>query len=497
MTPAECFNQQLRLADLVSDTVAAGAGNPAISGVSVDSRRVRPGCLFAACAGTTSHGLAYARQAVDQGAAAIVWEPAGGVVPEQGLSVPTIAMAGLGRRLGELAAKVYGDPSAALRVLAVTGTDGKTSVSQFLAQALAARGEECGLIGTLGYGLHPTLEPASHTTPDAARVQELLAGFRDAGAPNAVMEASSHALDQGRLNGTRVAVAVLTNLGRDHLDYHGTEQAYAEAKRLLFRQPGLEYAVVNLDDSFGCSVRRSLEPGIGRIGYSMQADSDADVVITSLRPHATGFVLEAITPVGLVAADLPLLGRFNAHNVLAVIGALVAQGWSSEEIQQALSGLHAVPGRMQRFTAPGRPLVVVDYAHTPGALEAALCGLRQHIDGRLICVFGCGGDRDRGKRPLMAAAAERVADGIVLTDDNPRSESPVRIVEDIQQGFRRDGARVVHDRKAAIAEAIEMAGPGGVVLVAGKGHEQVQIGADGARPFSDADAVLRLLGGAG
>lgn len=495
MMPAECLNQPVRLADLVPGA-AAGIANPRITGVSVDSRQVTPGCLFAACAGATTHGLVHAEEAVARGAAAVVWEPADGIAPDPSLNVPTVAVPGLARELGRLAAMVHGEPSAELCVFAVTGTDGKTSVSQFLAQALTARGERCGLIGTLGYGVHPVLDAASHTTPDAARVQQLLAEFRDAGARHVVMEASSHALDQGRLNATRVAVAVLTNLGRDHLDYHGTEQAYAEAKRLLFRQPGLESAVVNLDDGFGCSVRRSLAKGIRRIGYSMQADSDAHVVITSLRMHAAGFRLEAITPVGLVAADLPLLGRFNAHNVLAVIGALVARGWSAEEIQQALSHLQPVPGRMQRFHAAGRPLVVVDYAHTPGALEAALCGLREHVEGRLICVFGCGGDRDRGKRPLMAAAAERVADRVVLTDDNPRGESPARIVADMQQGLRRGPAQVVHDREAAIAGAIRMAGPRDVVLVAGKGHEQVQVGADGPRPFSDADAVQRLLRGA-
>lgn len=482
-----------RLADVLEHAGIDGARNPRLTGIGVDSRTVRPGYLFAACAGDRRHGLEFADDAVNQGAVAVAWEPVSGIAPDAALSVPTVPVPDLARRLGELAARVYGHPSADLPVLAVTGTDGKTSVSQFLAQVLGREDAPCGVIGTLGYGLYPDLDAATHTTPDAARLQGLLAGFRDRGAGHVVMEASSHALFQGRLNGTVVDVAVLTNLGRDHLDYHITEQAYAEAKRLLFRQPGLRSAVINLDDSFGCSVRRSLHADINRIGYSMQADSDAHVVVTSFRPHATGFLLEAVTPVGVVALDLPLLGRFNAQNVLAVIGALVALGWRIDAIQEALASLRSVPGRMQRLHVAGRPLVVVDYAHTPGALEAALCSLRAHVDGRVICLFGCGGDRDRGKRPLMAAAAERYADQVVITDDNPRNEPPGQIVADILAGFRGLAPMVVHDRAAAIAEAIRRAAPEDVVLVAGKGHEAVQVGADGPRPFNDADIVRGLL----
>jgi UDP-N-acetylmuramoyl-L-alanyl-D-glutamate--2,6-diaminopimelate ligase len=478
------------------------AGDVLISGLSSDSTWLEPGWAFAACAGGRHHGLAFIADALRRLPAVILWEPAPGFDPTPallacaGAGVLALEVPDLRRRLGELAARVWGDPSArGLHVHGVTGTDGKTSVSQFLAQALEQDGG-CGVIGTLGHGRPGRCQPLAHTTPDAPRLQGLLAGFRGQGLRHAAMEVSSHALDQGRVDAIVFHTAILTNLGHDHLDYHGSQAAYAAAKRRLFMMPGLSLAVLNRDSPFSQAVREVLATNVRVVDYGWQAPGDAahGVWCVDYCADQRGCDMTLSTAVGRWPLRLPLLGRFNVENVMAVAAVLVGLGWSASRIGDALGGLQPIPGRMEPFRSAGQPLVVVDYAHTPGALEAALASLRPHVGGRLYCVFGCGGERDRGKRPLMGAVAARGADRVIVTDDNPRSEQPQRIIDEILAGLEGTAARVIRDRRTAIAETISEAGPDDAILVAGKGHEDYRIDAQGRTPYSDRDTVAHLLG---
>ncbi len=460
-----------------------------VAGLSLDSRRVRPGDAFVALAGRRGHGLVHLPEALAAGAVAVLSDrPAEAPVPV----VPVPALRG---RLGALAARLYGDPSRRLAVLGVNGTNGKTSVAGFLAQALADDGP-VGCLGTLGEGLWGRLAPALNTTPDVLTVHRRLAEAADAGAAHAVMEVSSHALEQGRVDGVHFQVAVFTNLSRDHLDYHGDMAAYGAAKARLFEGQAPVAAVSNLDDPFG---RRLLERtrAVQRWGYGLEARQVPPGVAwvrgTDLRLDADGLRLTLHWQGRRAPLAAPLLGRFQAYNLLAAATALLALGWDLERVVARLGAVTAPPGRMERFAVPGRAQVVVDYAHTPEALAAALDSLRPHTRGRLWCVFGCGGDRDRGKRPEMGAAARR-ADVVVITDDNPRSEDPAAIVADILPGLGEHPATVIHDRAEAIAHAIEAAAPEDVILVAGKGHEAVQIVGERTLPHSDRAWVAHCLG---
>lgn len=471
-----------------------------VAGLALDSRRLRPGEVFLACRGSREHGLAHARQALDRGAAAIVWEPGPGLAPPAGTGVPAVAVPRLGERVGIIADRYYGQPSRAMTVIGVTGTDGKTSVSQFLAQALDQERARCGVIGTLGYGLWGELQAGGHTTPDPVTLQGELARMREQGARWLSMEVSSHALAQGRVSGVAFDQAIFTNLSRDHLDYHGSLEAYGAAKRRLFEWPGLEYAILNLDDPYGRALSRSLQGprvlGFGLAGpgaYAVEAVTASGI---ELRPR--GLRCRVHTPWGEGELEAPLLGRFNLQNLLAVLAALLALGVELQESLLRLRGLRTVPGRMEAWGGDGRPLAVVDYAHTPAALRQALEALRGHCTGRLWCVFGCGGERDRGKRPLMARAAEQGADAVIVTDDNPRGEDPQAIVQEILAGFvRPERVTVERDRARAIGLALEAAGPGDAVLIAGKGHETYQqLGAE-RLPFSDRAEVARHYGEGG
>ncbi|KAB7623851.1 UDP-N-acetylmuramoyl-L-alanyl-D-glutamate--2,6-diaminopimelate ligase [Alkalilimnicola sp. S0819] len=471
-----------------------------VTGMTVDSRAVERGDLFLALAGTQRHGLAHVADAVERGAAAIVYEPLDEPTLESALAycrrhrIACLAVPELSRRAGLLAARFYDEPSRELAVVGVTGTDGKTSVSQFLAQALSEPAHPCGVIGTLGYGVHGQLRPASHTTPDAVRIQALLAEARDQGARHAAMEVSSHALDQARANGVRFACAVLTNLGRDHLDYHTDMAAYAAAKAKLFRSESLRHAVLNADDAFGRQLCEELAGRVPFTAYSLR--EDAPVALRALRLHCRpeGLDLRVDLQGEQASLRVPLLGRFNAANVLAVLGALHALGMPLPEAVERLRRLQPVPGRMERFGGGGSPSVVVDYAHTPGALSAALQAMREHVQGRLWLVFGCGGDRDAGKRPLMGAAADAGADAVVLTDDNPRQEDGDAIIRGILDGFCRQKPVVIRNRKAAIRWAVSRAAPDDVVLVAGKGHESWQLSAGRRLAHSDRDLARKLVG---
>lgn len=468
----------------------------AITGLTAHSAEVRPGALFCARAGSRVHGLAHVFEAVSRGASAVIWEPVAGVQPPAlPARVSLIPVQGLGQVLGVIASRYHGHPSRGMTVVGVTGTDGKTSVTQFVAQALDRGGVRCGVLGTLGYGCYGALRPGTHTTPDPVSLQGALAELRDQGARVVAMEVSSHALDQGRSRGTEFQVAVLTNLSRDHLDYHGSLGAYAGAKRRLFETPGLAHAVLNLDDAFGRELCQGLSADVRILGYSLEPQVCAPIgtlLASRLEALSGGLRLEVDTPWGRGALSANLLGRFNAANLLAALGVLLALDMPLEEALAHLAHSRVVAGRMEPFGGGARPLVVVDYAHTPTALEQVLRALRPHCTGRLWCVFGCGGERDTGKRPLMGRVAEGHADRVIVTDDNPRGEDPEAIAHDILSGMAVPVA-VVHERGQAIRRAIASARAGDVVLVAGKGHEAHQQLAGRRVAFSDRQCVREAL----
>lgn len=465
-----------------------------VSGLVLDSRSVRPGDGFVAIAGFGTHGLHFAAQALAAGAAAVMYEPP---VPADVPAPPSgaIAVPGLRARMGAMADAFHGRPSAAMSTVAVTGTNGKTSTVQLLAQAWELLGRRAATIGTLGAGLHGEVRPTGFTTPLVLQVHELLAQLRDAGARAVAMETSSHALDQGRVDAVHFEVGVFTNLTRDHLDYHGDMAGYGAAKARLFSAPGLAAAVVNIDDGFGRELFARLPAALRRIGTSARDDAQASVAAGGIVLDAAGIAFDLRVGDEVHPVRSSLLGRFNVENLLAVAGVLHAQDVAAGDIARVLGRLQPIPGRMNRLGGRDRqPLVVVDYAHTPDALAQALAAVRAHAAGTITCVFGCGGERDRGKRPEMAAAAEAGADVVVVTDDNPRREDGDAIVADIMRGFRDPAAVTVErDRAAAIRRAVGAAGAGDIVLVAGKGHEPCQE-IDGVfHPFDDSDVARRAL----
>ncbi|GAB2669913.1 UDP-N-acetylmuramoyl-L-alanyl-D-glutamate--2,6-diaminopimelate ligase [Arenimonas aestuarii] len=479
---------------LLEGLALAPAGlDPLVTGLGADSRALQAGDAFVALAGESTHGLRHLDQAQAAGASVILYEPP---APEA-LPLPAnaIAFPGLRARQGELADRFYGAPSKALRLVGVTGTNGKTSTVQLITQALALSGVTAGSIGTLGAGLHGRLVAGERTTPDVIAVHRLLAGMRDDGASHVAMEVSSHALAQGRVDAVAFDVAVYTNLTRDHLDFHGSMDAYGEAKALLFGWPTLEAVVINLDDPFGVRLAARIAPGVRIIGTSARGAAQANLRADGVRlvPEGLRFTLSGAGENHPVSS--PLLGRFNVENLLAVAGTLHALGWSLADVAAMLPRLSPVGGRMSRVGGrDGQPLVVVDYAHTPDALQQALAALREHTPGRLTCVFGCGGERDAGKRPLMAAIAEAGADWVIVTDDNPRGEDGDAIVAGILAGFtRRDAVHVQRDRRRAIAMALADAAAGDIVLVAGKGHEPYQEVAGVRHAFDDLQVAGELL----
>jgi UDP-N-acetylmuramoyl-L-alanyl-D-glutamate--2,6-diaminopimelate ligase len=493
--------RRMRLAELLPD-VAGVPHDLEIAGLVQDSRAIRAGDAFVAIAGFGAHGLTFVAQAEAAGASAILFEPplpdefaASASNTASMTAASMIAVPGLRARLGAMADAFHGAPTRAMTTVGVTGTNGKTSTVQLLAQAWTLRGRRAGTIGTLGAGLYGEAVPTGFTTPLVLQLHALLAELRDQGADAVAMEVSSHALDQGRVDGVHFAVGVFTNLTRDHLDYHGTMDAYGAAKAKLFAWPGLDAAVINLDDAFGERLHGSLPASVRAVGVSSRGHAAAMVRAEDIALDIAGirFTLrigEARHPV-----RSPLLGRFYVDNLLAVAGTLHALGEAPADIADLLARLHPVNGRMNRLGGEdGQPLVVVDYAHTPDALEQALSALRAHAAGRVICVFGCGGDRDRGKRPQMAAIAEAHADAVIVTDDNPRTEHGDAIVADILAGFSHpDAIAVRRDRAEAIAEAIRNAAGGDIVLIAGKGHEPYQE-IDGVQhPFDDTATARAVL----
>ncbi len=473
----------MRLADLLPEAASADLE---IRGLADRADQVRPGDAFVALAGRRRHGLAFAPEAERRGAAVVLCEPGAADVPA--LTIPVVAVAGLGERVAELADRFYRHPSRALEVIGITGTNGKTSCSVYLAQAL-----DGAVVGTLGWGRWPDLAPTDHTTAPAIATQRRLAALRDAGVATVAMEVSSHALDQGRVGRVAFDIALWTNLTRDHLDYHRTLAAYRDAKRKLFAFPSLKVAVINLDDPAWIDFYRTT--GAQVWGYAWR--SREPVPFPVVRAEGARFLPDGIEFTACldrerVPVQVPLLGEGNLANVLAVLTVLRARGGDLAEGARRLARLQAVPGRMECFSVAGKPRVVVDYAHTPAALEMALRSLRRHCRGTLWLVFGCGGERDRGKRPQMGRIAERWADRVIVTDDNPRGEDGEAIVGEIVAGMRRR-PRVLRDRAAAIAAAIRAAAAEDVVLVAGKGHETWQEVQGRRLPFSDREVIANLL----
>ena len=489
------------LADLLEDWVEVQTpdANTMITGLSLDSRVTKAGDLFFAIQGSQGHGLEFFQQAVTYGAAGIAWEEGNGIGQDQlPSSVPNVMIPALQQKVGYIARRFYCDPSSYVSVIGVTGTDGKTSVSQLIAQTFRQLKVPCGVVGTLGYGIYPELEPSSRTTPDAICIQALLNHFVEKKVSRVVIEASSHGLKQGRLNGTVVDTAVFTNLNRDHMDYHPSVEDYIDSKRILFRMPDLRHAVINIDDEFGYQLAHDLDKRVNVITYSHNnfcPRLGTYIYAREIRSTWKTTIVVLESSWGSATVETGLYGKFNVSNMLATIGALLASGYSFQDVAKAVSSVNAIPGRMETITdACDTPTVIIDYAHTPQALKNVLQALRDHSTGKLWCVFGCGGNRDPGKRELMARTVEEFADYAVVTDDNPRSEDPETITRDVIGGFSSSANySLIPERRKAIKYAIYSAAREDTVLIAGKGHETVQIIKDEVIPFNDREVATAYL----
>ena len=457
-----------------------------VRGIASDSRQLRNGFVFLACQGINSHGLDYLADAKAAGASAVVYDASTAVRPED-VGMPLVAVDHLGAKLGEIANRFYGRPSEALRVIGVTGTNGKTTVAWLVAQCAQLLGTRCAYLGTLGYGVDEIVGDEGMTTPAAVELHDRLAGFVEQGAEFAAIEVSSHALSQRRVDGVRFEAALFTNLTRDHLDYHADMKEYFEAKARLFLESDVRHQIVNLDSEFGTQL--AVRCGQKVVTVSINSDRVADgrpyVFVRSVALNKRGSEVTFVSSWGDGRFTLLMPGDFNVANAVIVLALMLQQGVPMDAACDVLSKAQAPPGRMERVVADG-PTVYVDYAHTPNAIEVALRALRPHCRGKLWCVFGCGGQRDTGKRPLMAKSAECLADRVVITSDNPRTEDPQQIIDDVIAGLARpESATIIEDRAAAIAWAVTQANEADIVLIAGKGHENYQQVGTENRPFSD------------
>jgi len=474
-----------------------------ITSIQIDSRLVAAADMFIAMPGTVSHGLSYLSAVVEAGASCVIFDKEA----EAGFSellkkyqeqVVLIEVDSVLDVAGVVIDRFYDKPSSKMQVVGITGTDGKTSVSRFIAQLLNDD-MKSAVIGTTGNGLWGDVKETTHTTPDVLSLHKLMAELKDHKAALVSMEVSSHGIDQQRIGGVEIDTAVLTNVSRDHLDYHGSEENYRQVKKQLFRQKSVKNIVLNLDDATGVELLEELESEKNVWGYSLNSSSHGlknSVYVESLDVEGDGYTVVVVTPAGKADLYVPLLGRFNVSNVLSALCVMLINNVELKIAIERIAALKTAPGRMELFSAKKMPSVVVDYAHTPKALEMALLAVSEHCAGKLWCVFGCGGDRDIGKRSLMGMVAERLSDFVILTNDNPRSEKSSSIIDQILSGFNsQKNIDVITDRSEAIQYVCKHAAVGDVVLLAGKGHEEFQIVGNNKIPFSDRREVRKYIGG--
>jgi UDP-N-acetylmuramoyl-L-alanyl-D-glutamate--2,6-diaminopimelate ligase len=489
--PAEALRPHRNLRDLLEGI--ADAPDIDILGISSNSETLRPGDVFFALAGQSSHGLDYVGEALRAGVRAVVWDASADVVAPDHPDVPMIPVAGLTRHIGEIANRYFDSPSSMMKVAGVTGTNGKTTVSFLIAQCMQMLGNTCAYIGTLGFGIGELDSDNEMTTPACIDLHKKLAAFRDAGAGHAAVEVSSHALQQDRINGVHFDSAIFTNLSRDHIDYHGSMRAYGEIKAKLFLHRDVEHRIVCMDTEFGQELADRCGDNVVTVStrFDRLANGRPFVFVRSVVATEAGSNIAVDSSWGPFEFQLPMPGSFNVANAISVLGLLLS--WNVPVLQacEVIGKVSAPPGRMQRVADSMAPGVYVDYAHTPAGIEAALRSLRTHCKKTLWCVFGCGGDRDRGKRPLMGRTAARLADRVIVTNDNPRSELPGNIIAEIMRGIgAMAGAIAIEDRATAIAYAIREAGDDDIVLIAGKGHENYQLIGGERLAFSDYDTAL-------
>ncbi|MCX6993614.1 MAG: UDP-N-acetylmuramoyl-L-alanyl-D-glutamate--2,6-diaminopimelate ligase [Kiritimatiellaeota bacterium] len=482
------------LLTVIKPLAVGGSGDPDIKGLAYDSRKIKPGFMFFALPGQHQDGNHFVQDALTRGAAAVVSDQAAPVSHGSAIFIrvsdPRAAMA-------ELAAAFYNNPSASLQVVGITGTNGKTTTAFMLRDIFTDAGRRTGLIGTVAYEIGDRTIPASRTTPESVDLQDMLAQMVHVGCRSAVMEVSSHALIQKRVGGVDFDIAVFTNLTHDHLDYHATKENYFQAKTLLFRSLNRcrkkPVAVVNLDDPYGRELVQDVPLEADLITYA--TGQEAAVRAVNLQITSAGSVFDVHSPWGEAQVKLKLLGHYNVSNALAALAAAGVAGVPLARAARVVSQMMAVPGRLEEISIAGGFQVFVDYAHTEDALHNVLSTLRAITPGKLIVVFGCGGNRDCKKRPLMGAVATRLADYVLLTSDNPRKENPIEIIAQIRAGCRQsDNVEVVEDRHEAIVRALSLAEAGDVVLIAGKGHENYQEFANTVIPFDDRQVVRESLG---
>lgn len=493
VSPLAALSPQ-RLDAVVPELAGEPLAEVKVSGLQSNSRLVESGEAFCAWPGLQVDGRDYIDEALTRGASAVLVDRAAPWrEPSVYRGVPILPVQNLQARISDIAGRFYVGDRHAKGLVGITGTNGKTSTAHYICQILALLDERAATIGTLGYGVPGQLSATTHTTPDAISVQKIVADCLDKGFDYITMEVSSHALEQGRVAGLRFDTAVFTNLSHDHLDYHGTMAAYADSKRRLFRQQDLRYAIINHDDPWAEFFRTDLDRTIQCLSYSPGGAPAADIRVVQVDYSADGWCAEIQTPWGSAAINAKLLGDFNLSNVVASLAAVCVMGFPLAEVVTAISKLTPVPGRMEVVSNDAGIVPVIDYAHTPDALEKALRALRTHVEEELWCVFGCGGDRDRQKRPVMGRIAEQLADQLVVTSDNPRSEDPLEIIRQISSACSGDHVRQDADRRSAIIYAITHAARGDSILVAGKGHEDYQEVAGQRLPFSDRQVIEEAL----
>lgn len=489
------------LKDWVTNIEVSEYADNSIIGLALDSRDIIKGYVFIALAGSKQHGMAYIDQAINNGACAMIYDPAGieSTLVEDSSQIPMIAINGLAVKLGHIAARFYGNPSELMTVIGITGTNGKTSCSQFLSQIL----DDSSVIGTLGWGEWSNLQKTINTTPDALEMQRILAELLKANKKAVAIEVSSHGLDQGRINGVAIKGAIYTNISRDHLDYHGTMDAYIQAKLLLLKSVGLAFVVVNLDDVFSDQIVAAVPEKVEIWGFSVKGKTRSNctnIIAENILTTDNGIEFELYCHGNKHRIKAPIYGHFNVENILTVFTTMLAMGVAEAEAIKRLEFIRPIPGRMERLGDERSPLIFVDYAHTPDALDKVLSSIKKHCTQALWVVFGCGGDRDKGKRSQMGQIATQWADHVIITDDNPRYENALDIVNDILKGCQDIGnstissnVEVIQDRALAIQSVLARAAAKDCIVVAGKGHELYQE-INGVRlNFSDSQVISDAL----